>query len=186
MAGEGKMELHKTSIGKALLKNYHAALNRNPLRTKMITSAIIATLGEIIATSLSKRKRDLRRTLAFLIYGGAITGPVFHWWYGWLERTCKNIKNDNTKVVAKVLLDRLLITPPFSVLTLFILQYLQTFKGQKSWQNMKANFKTTLTANWKVWTIPQLVNFKYIPPDYRVLFGNLVALWWNIYLSKRQ
>ena len=186
MTNDPKIELHKTSVGKMLLKSYHTSLTRKPLQTKIITSAIIATLGEIIATNRSQRKRDLRRTFAFLIYGGAITGPVFHWWYGWLERTCKNIKNENRKVVAKVLLDRLLITPPFLVLTLFILQYLQTLKGKTSWQFVKKNFKQSLTANWKVWTIAQIVNFKYISPEYRVLFGNLVALWWNIYLSKRQ
>jgi hypothetical protein len=35
----------------------------------------------------------------------------------------------------------------------------------------------------KVWTVAQAVNFQLVPLDYRVLFGNVVALWWNIYLS---
>ena len=35
----------------------------------------------------------------------------------------------------------------------------------------------------QVWTVAQAVNFQLVPLDYRVLFGNVVALWWNIYLS---
>ena len=40
-----------------------------------------------------------------------------------------------------------------------------------------------LHAIVKVWTVAQAVNFQLVPLDYRVLFGNVVALWWNIYLS---
>lgn len=35
----------------------------------------------------------------------------------------------------------------------------------------------------QVWTVAQAVNFQVVPLEYRVLFGNMVALWWNIYLS---
>lgn len=35
----------------------------------------------------------------------------------------------------------------------------------------------------QVWTVAQVVNFQVVPLEYRVLFGNMVALWWNIYLS---
>ena len=95
MVNDGKMDFQNASplpLGKSLSTSYRTALEEKPLQTKAITSAIIAALGEIIATSTSGRKRNLRRTISFFIYGGAITGPVFHWWYGWLERKCKNIK----------------------------------------------------------------------------------------------
>jgi hypothetical protein len=35
----------------------------------------------------------------------------------------------------------------------------------------------------QVWTVAQAVNFQVVPLEYRVLYGNMVALWWNIYLS---
>ena len=35
----------------------------------------------------------------------------------------------------------------------------------------------------QVWTAAQAVNFTYVPIKFRPLFGSVVALWWNIYLS---
>jgi hypothetical protein len=51
---------------------------------------------------------------------------------------------------------------------------------------VKNSFAAALFTNWKVWTVAQAINFKLVPLEYRVLFGNCVALWWNIYLSLLQ
>ena len=42
---------------------------------------------------------------------------------------------------------------------------------------------TALVANWALWVPAQLVNFRYIPGKFQVLFSNVVALGWNAYLS---
>jgi Mpv17 / PMP22 family len=49
---------------------------------------------------------------------------------------------------------------------------------------MRSNYWRTLLANWRIWTVPQMVNIFYVPPTYRVLFANCVALVWNIYLAR--
>jgi hypothetical protein len=41
----------------------------------------------------------------------------------------------------------------------------------------------SVTRCIQVWTVAQAVNFQVVPLEYRVLFGNMIALWWNIYLS---
>ena len=41
----------------------------------------------------------------------------------------------------------------------------------------------SMLANWKIWTIPQMININLVPAQYRVLFANLVALVWNFYLA---
>ena len=33
-------------------------------------------------------------------------------------------------------------------------------------------------------TIPQMININLVPAEYRVLFGNVVALVWNFYLAR--
>ena len=48
---------------------------------------------------------------------------------------------------------------------------------------MKRLYITALIGNWKIWTVPQLINLSVIPVEFRVLFANLVAFFWNIYLS---
>jgi hypothetical protein len=34
-----------------------------------------------------------------------------------------------------------------------------------------------------VWTPAQIINFKYVPLNFRVLFASAVALGWNAYLA---
>jgi hypothetical protein len=188
------------------LGQYQNSLKENPLETKMVTSCIISILGEVIGSYIKQnRYRDLmaanrnngRYTLAkmppiidfkriaiFGTYGLAITGPIFHWWYGFLERTVRSWNiTGNLNVLSKIALDRLILTPPFLLLTLVYMQFMQTFSVAKTSAAVKNIYASALYLNWRVWTPAQAVNFKFVPLEYRVLFGNLVALWWNIALS---
>jgi hypothetical protein len=45
------------------------------------------------------------------------------------------------------------------------------------------NFWGAQTMSWRVWPLAQWVNFNYVPPHLRTLFGNLVGFFWNIYLT---
>jgi len=120
------------------------------------------------------------------VYGLAITGPMFHWWYAFLDKTVRGWNlTGNTNLAAKILLDRLCMTPPFLLITLVYLNYFQTFNVSQVSKTVKNVYAGALYLNWRVWTVAQAVNFKYVPLEYRVLFGNMVALWWNIVLSLR-
>jgi hypothetical protein len=39
-----------------------------------------------------------------------------------------------------------------------------------------------MIANYKIWPIVNLVNFKLIPANLRVLFGNMVGILWTALL----
>ena len=47
----------------------------------------------------------------------------------------------------------------------------------------REKYLRSLLANYKIWTIPQIININLVPAQYRVLFANLVALIWNFYLA---
>lgn len=87
-----------------------------PLLTKSVTAAVVSALGEIAGSALRPSAPPLppgsgsalvaatgrpgvgpgagapgapsllRRTAAFAFFGLVLNGPVFHWWYGALER----------------------------------------------------------------------------------------------------
>ena len=40
-----------------------------------------------------------------------------------------------------------------------------------------------LSANYMVWPFVQLVNFKVVPLEHRLLFVNTISIGWNCYLS---
>lgn len=87
------------------------------------------------------------------------------------------------RLVIKLLVQQIGFTPPFVAFTLAFINYFLTLDPTETWLRVRNAFVTALIVNWKVWTPAQAVNFGLVPLDYRVLFGNIVALWWNIYLS---
>lgn len=40
-----------------------------------------------------------------------------------------------------------------------------------------------MKVNWLLWIPAQFINFKFVPPNLRVLAVNVVALVWNVYMS---
>jgi len=83
----------------------------------------------------------------------------------------------------RVLVDRALFSPVFLTLTLYLLSRLQGENHQVALDITNEKFLNSLFANWKIWTVPQIININLVPVQYRVLFANLVALVWNFYLS---
>lgn len=179
---------------------YSQSLSQHPILTKSITSALIAIVGEIIGSAVHNYRRSknsivgegvgrsvwevAHRMIVFGVYGLSFTGPFFHWWYRYLHQIVSSWNlPSNLSILLKVLINQLVMTPPFLLFTISFLQFFMTFNRQKTIQILKNSFVSALLVNWKVWTVAQFVNFGVIPMDYQVLFGNLVALWWNIYLS---
>jgi len=44
-------------------------------------------------------------------------------------------------------------------------------------------YAPALIANWKVWPLAQLINFRYMPLPYRVPFAQTCGVFWTLYLS---
>ena len=160
------------------------------MRTKSITSCTITILGEIIGSyvkcKLANKKFtiDLSRIKVFGLYGLLITGPVLHWWYGLLENIVRKLGYiGHTKTFVKLLFDRLVFGPPFVLLTVIFIQFLQTLSIDKTIQYIKTNYLSVLRINESVWTIAQALNFEVIPIDFQVLFVNAISIGWNTYLS---
>lgn len=40
-----------------------------------------------------------------------------------------------------------------------------------------------ISANWQVWPLAQLINFRYMPLPYRVPFQSTCGVFWTLYLS---
>lgn len=48
---------------------------------------------------------------------------------------------------------------------------------------LAAKFWPTLAANWAVWPAAHLVNFRFVPARFRLLYNNSVAVAWLALLS---
>ena len=52
-------------------------------------------------------------------------------------------------------------------------------------QNVKNIFWPAMVANWTVWPIITFANLKFVPVLYQVIVVNFCALFWNLYLAKK-
>lgn len=171
-----------------LLSYYQWQLRERPLMTKALTSAIISAAGEALGSWLKGSKQSfmqiLRRIGVFFVYGLCIAGPFFHWWYATLDKYTKGLGLPRILTfIIQLAVNQLVMTPAMLLVTLAFLQLSQTTHFGSIVRNVKNAFVGALYTNWRVWTVAQAINFQVVPLDYRVLFGNVVALWWNIVLS---
>ena len=52
-------------------------------------------------------------------------------------------------------------------------------EGTDPKEKLDKSFKTALIKNWTVWPVVQLINFKMVPLEHRVLLVNVVSLGMN-------
>uniref|UniRef100_A0A023GFJ3 Mitochondrial inner membrane protein Mpv17 n=1 Tax=Amblyomma triste TaxID=251400 RepID=A0A023GFJ3_AMBTT len=162
--------------------NLYARMMRvHPVKTQVITTATLMLSGDLIAQKVLERRTsiDVPRAARFFVIGIGFMGPVLRVWYLTLERVVAG----RAVVVKKVLLDQGVFTPlliPSFLVTLGALQ-------QRSWEDIKrtvrADFLPILKANYALWPAAQLINFRFVPLNYRVPFASCVALVWNTYLA---
>jgi len=173
-----------------LFTEYRLLVGRKPIQTKAITSLIMAIIGELIGGAIiakqNKKKYtpNLKRVCIFGLYGFVITGPVLHYWYQLLEycTTKMNLKSF-AKTIVKLIIDRGLFGPPFVLLTVSFIQFLQHLSFHKGWEAVRRSYVAILISNQQFWIIAQSLNFGVVPVDMQLLFVNIASIAWNTLLS---
>jgi hypothetical protein len=167
---------------------YLGLLATNPIPTKALTSFIISGLSDLTAQLISNSKGGVspQTILEQALIGGCYTSPMVHFWYILLEGVMKGWEPSSALTIfIKLLLDQLTFTPVLLFGYLFITSYLKKQKSKDFWEQFqysKGNFFQILFTNWKVWPIVNIISFRYVPVNLRVLFGNIVGFFWGIYL----
>ncbi|XP_043924602.1 peroxisomal membrane protein 2 [Protopterus annectens] len=181
--------LRDQAFSQRLLIQYLMLLKAYPILTKSITSSVLSALGNILAQLLENRKKDpnsstvfrLSGPARFAVFGLLFTGPVSHYFYLYLEQLVP--ATVPFSFVKKLLVDRLLFAPAFLLLFFLIMNILEGKNVNVFLHKMKSSYWSALKMNWKVWTPLQFINLNYVPIQFRVLFANLVSLFWYAYLA---
>ncbi|XP_037536356.1 peroxisomal membrane protein 2 [Nematolebias whitei] len=179
------------SVHFSLLQQYLVLLKKYPILTKSVTSGILSALGNLLSQYLEARKKsksgaqvndiDVAGATRYAIYGLIITGPVSHYFYQLMEVWMPT--TDPLCVIKRLLLDRLFFAPGFLLLFYSVMNILEA-KGWEDFENkLRKSYWTALKMNWKVWTPFQFININFVPVQFRVLFANVIALFWYAYLT---
>ncbi|KAI9673357.1 MAG: Protein required for ethanol metabolism [Trizodia sp. TS-e1964] len=106
------------------------------------------------------------------LYGGIVFGPVATGWYKFLQHRIV-LPNKNVETLARVACDQAFFAPVH--LGVF-LSSMAVMEGSDPMAKINTAYFPAIINNLLVWPWVQLINFKYVPLQYRVLVVNVVAL----------
>ncbi|KAH0688101.1 hypothetical protein KY284_018654 [Solanum tuberosum] len=166
----------------SLLAWYLSLLEKYPVWTKAVTSALLTLFGDLICQLWIDQVAsvDVKRTLLFTFLGLVLVGPTLHFWYLYLSRlvTTPGV----TGTLMRLVLDQFLFAPIFVGV---FLSSLVTLEGRSSQviPKLQQEWFSSVLANWQLWIPFQFFNFRFVPQQFQVLAANFIALVWNVILS---
>jgi protein Mpv17 len=163
---------------------YCESLETRPLLTKACTSFVGFMLGDLVAQHISHPDMvDVTRILRLGAYGLLLDGPIGSMWYDVLEKfVCPDEPTGNKAVLMKTALDQVVYA---TIMTAVFFAVIRTWEGHPEaiMSTLQAKFWPTLAANYMVWPLAHVINFKFVPSQFRILYNNAVCVAWLTYLS---
>ncbi|XP_003384042.1 PREDICTED: protein SYM1-like [Amphimedon queenslandica] len=168
---------------------YNSQLEKAPVITKSITSGILFGLGDVIGQFIlpeENGKLNFARVGRAAVFGSLILGPLAHLHFNFLEyMVVKRLALTGTRMAfLKMFFDQFTYWAiSINTIYLFTLPKLEGKTNDQAMDNVRARIWPTMKANWCLWPIAQLINFKLIPVAHQLNFVLIVSLGWASYLS---
>ena len=186
-----KLEMDTTPIT-AAWDAYNNALVQDPLITKSVTASVILGAADFTGQIVENRSKsdqddapiDLARVARFALFGLVLQAPWNHYYYLFLDGVLPPTEDPFTATTGvKVIIDQFVQAPIFTVIIFVFLGLLEGKSIDDVKNQLDADYKDTMLANWKLWVPATMVNLAFCPPVLRVLFLNCVFFFWSIFLS---
>ena len=116
------------------------------------------------------------------LFGATMAAPVFHFWYRFLD--ARFVGTAPTMLIKKVALDQIFASSSVSALFLVAVP---AFQGEAGGDLvgpdslLRRKFLSVYLTGCAFWPAAQIVNFRFVPPQYRVAYLGFAAfLWTNV------
>ncbi|KAH9853170.1 hypothetical protein C2E23DRAFT_729080 [Lenzites betulinus] len=188
----------------ALARAYQQSFDSHPYYTTALTNGALNALGDVVAQITQKViaqqedsqprtpwRYDFPRTLRFFAFGFGM-GPVIGRWNVFLEQRfpLRPVGNSTGKgkvslraLARRVGADQLFMAPIGLALFIGSMGVMEGRDASHIGQRYQDLYKPAILANWQVWPVAQLVNFRFMPLPYRVPFQSTCGVFWTLYLS---
>ncbi|KAK9504362.1 hypothetical protein O3M35_010712 [Rhynocoris fuscipes] len=168
------------SILRRISCTYNYWLEVYPYRMQAVQVAGILGLGDVVAQKLIiKQKFDAQRTLRFMSTG-LFLGPSIHAWFLVLEKLYGRSKK---VAIYKMVTDQLIFAPTMLATMFTYIKLVNGANKQQLKKSLKEEYPKLLLDNYKIWPAAQFLNFYLIPVQFRVVFLQSLAVFWNAYIS---
>ncbi|EMR68535.1 hypothetical protein MGN70_014625 [Eutypa lata] len=126
---------------------------------------------------------DFERLTRFMAYGFAMA-PVQFKWFGFLSRAFPITKDSAFgPAMKRVALDQLIFAP-FGIGCFFTAMTVAEGGGRRAVAHkLRDMYIPTLKANFMVWPLVQIINFRLMPVQFQLPFVSTIGIAWTAYLS---
>ncbi|CAO2656261.1 Nn.00g050640.m01.CDS01 [Neocucurbitaria sp. VM-36] len=183
---------------------YGRVQQRKPYMTQFVSSLVIYFVGDLVAQSIAQPadgvekaqeaedeekgwvqewsdNRDWARTGRALAIGGLTSIPSYKWFL-WLGNNF-NYGSKILSLTTKVVVNQALFTPIFNSYFFGMQSLLSGATIPEIIERIKHTVPTSWINSCKVWPVVTAFSFTYIPIQYRSIFGGVIAIGWQTYLS---
>lgn len=170
------------------LQAYINQLEKNPLRTKMLTAGTLASLQELIASFLAKDRNKhgnyfTSRVPKMAAYGALVSAPLGHFLIWCLQKTFKGRTSLKAKIM-QIIVSNLVIAP---IQNSIYLVAMALIAGARTYHQVRATVRVGFMKVMKVtWvTSPLCLAFaqQFLPESTWVPFFNVVAFIIGTYIN---
>jgi len=185
----------------ALSRIYQQSFESRPYYTLAVTNGTLNALGDVVAQTVQlltnsqnnehhRSTYDHARTIRFFIFGFGM-GPLIGRWNTFLERRFpprirRPIGDSGISIAGltkRVSSDQLLMAPTGLAMFLASMGVMEGRDAKHIREKFKDIYGQAIIANWQVWPLVQIINFRFMPLPYRVPFQSTCGVFWTLYLS---
>jgi peroxisomal membrane protein 2 len=197
--GEKPLARGWTDEAVTLFQNYDNQMKKRPIITKIWSCFFIGVFGNMLSQLLMSGSLSAYRMITYGLFQVLYFAPVVHYWFQVVEEfgnlsLFSQVPNF-MKVLSMTAFDQTIGAPLIlSGFFIFFTCWSALLGGTcfstglpallaQGFAKVVADLPATLVANWKLWPFANFINFRFVPLDYRIIFTNVVSIFWNIYLS---
>ncbi|KAI0995714.1 hypothetical protein K3495_g12467 [Podosphaera aphanis] len=126
---------------------------------------------------------DFERLTRFMVYG-FMMAPVQFKWFQYLSKAFPITKDNGLASALKMVIFDQLIFAPAGIATFFTVMTIAEGGGRRAVSTkLKEMYIPTLKANYMVWPLVQIINFRLIPLQFQLPFVSSIGIAWTAYLS---
>lgn len=125
-------------------------------------------------------KYDFTSVKRLAVWGTVVIAPLFTQWYKWLDG------RKSFSIWTKIFLDQFILTPPLLIVFFGVMAACECYSwsnGNDLWSHVKREIETKLPkvylADCLFWIPVQLLNFRYVPPMWRVMYVAVTTFIWT-------
>ncbi|RKF63830.1 Protein sym1 [Erysiphe neolycopersici] len=137
----------------------------------------------IIEPRLKPPPFDFERLMRFIAYGFMMAPPQFKW-FQFLSKIFPISKESGLLPALKMVAFDQMIYAPIGVATFFTVMTVAEGGDRRAVSiKLRDMFIPTLKANYMIWPLVQMVNFRLMPIRFQLPFVSTVGIAWTTYLS---